>query len=86
MSPTPVIVAPEPGLTTRASRFYLELKANGIGCGFATVCNRLTGPRHARSAGLDYSSEATIIGDMVKDRDCIIVDDMIDTVYPAVLS
>jgi len=34
MSPNPIIVAPEHGLSLRAVRFFFELKSRGITCGY----------------------------------------------------
>ncbi len=75
-----MIVAPEPSLSMRAARLFLHLKANGVACGYTTICDKFSRPRYVRSMGVGYSSDVMLIGDDVKDRDCIIVDDMIDTV------
>jgi ribose-phosphate pyrophosphokinase len=66
----PVIVSPDAGGVTRAKRFRDGMSALGVECSFAVII------KQREQAGKVGSMD--LVGN-VKDCDCIIVDDMIDT-------
>jgi len=66
----PVVVSPDAGGVYRAKRFRDSLTQLGCDCGLAMIVKQRIGAGKVGSMDL--------VGD-VKDRDCIIVDDMIDT-------
>lgn len=82
MLPDPIVVAPEPHLSARAIRFQESLKMYGITSGITTICDKELRPRRIRTTGdFHYTDETLVLGDDPRGRDCIIVDDMMDTVF-----
>ena len=77
----------------RAVRFFFDLKFKGVSCGyfynmrklefrFATICDKYSPARYVREISeVGYSKDVTFLGDDPNGRDCIIIDDFIDTVY-----
>ena len=80
----PVIVSPDVVASDRAKAFYKRMRLHGFSsCGLATMVSsskdqNQASRRQEGEVGEKYASREWLVGD-VDNRDCIIVDDMIDS-------
>ncbi len=66
---------------TAGTIFYQSHSKTKTYLRFATICDKYSPPRYIREIkDVGYSKDVTFLGDNPEGRDCIIIDDLIDTV------
>ena len=86
----PLIVSPDVNGCTRAEKFQMKLYLKGIDAGYFTknktyfrlaiMAEKDSDEKQYRAEGEAKNREFSLIGDKIEGNDCIIIDDMIDSV------